>query len=552
MWKLQKHKNQEIAPDEIFLDSSNISEFDGTQLEGRLEKPLQPYMYRYFTALFLVLFIILITRTWNLQVTHSERFTSLSKNNSLYTKILLAPRGAITDINGTILAENTEEDGLLKRIYNVPSIGHIIGYISYPKKDAKGIYYDTVEKGITGLEAKYNSLLAGKNGSILVEKDVTGKVSSEGMFIAAESGKTLRLSIDAHLSELLAQAIARIVKSEGFVAGSGVIMSTETGAIRAIVSYPSYDPNVILNDNSSDMINAYYNDPGLPFLNRAVSGVYAPGSIVKPLVAAGALTDGIITPTTVIDDPGSISILDPYKPGKIYVFKSWKKLGAMDVRKALAWSSSVFFYEVGGGFKSQKGMGINRLEYWYRQFGLGDKTGVDISSESAGRIPTPAWKKENSKEDWYLSDTYFTAIGQYAMQVTPIQMARATAAVANDGTLFTPTLLADALPSSIKILADSSALTVVREGMRLAVTDGTAGPLNLPYVRVAAKTGTAQTGTRNQYMNSWVSGFFPYENPKYAFVVVLEKGIDVPSLRAGHAMRNLFESLKSENSDYLK
>ena len=154
-------------------------------------------------------------------------------------------------------------------------------------------------------------------------------------------------------------------------------------------------------------------------------------------------------------------------------------------------------------------------------------------------------------EPWYLGDTYFTAIGQYSVQVTPMQMVRATATVANGGKLFTPTLLADTPPTFTTVPVDTSALKVVREGMRQTVTSALAQAINFPYVKVAAKTGTAQTGTRNQYDNSWVVGFFPYDNPQYAFAVVLERGPEGSGSQAVNVMRELFESLYLENSPYV-
>ena len=301
----------------------------------------------------------------------------------------------------------------------------------------------------------------------------------------------------------------------------------------------------------SDIIAGYSLDPGRPFIDHAVQGVYAPGSIVKPLVASGALTDGVITPETVINDPGFLSVPDPYHPGKSFIFKGWKELGPMTVRTAIAWSSDIFFYAVGGGFGNQKGLGIDRLAYWYQQFGLGNFTGIDVPGEAAGLIPTPAWKRATFNEPWYLGDTYFTSIGQYSVQVTPIQMARAIAAVGNGGKLLTPTLLAGQVPVSVNVPVNASALKVVQEGMRQTVTSALAGAINLPYVAVAAKTGTAQTGVRNQYDNSWVVGFFPYENPKYAFSVVLERGPAGTGEQAVMVMRDLFEALHAKNSFYV-
>jgi penicillin-binding protein 2 len=550
-WRIVKQRDPEIAPDEIFLDASNAPSFDRARFEGRLEKPLSPTTFFYLGAVLSILFMILITRAWNLQIKNGSEFAAESSHNSLEATTLFALRGAIVDFQGVTLAENVkQQDGTTKRNYSVPSLGQIIGYVSYPKKDSKGIYYDTNQTGIAGIEAEYDRLLSGKNGQVLTERDVFGNVRSSGIVIKPEEGQTLRLSIDANLEKLFARAIKDTAIKQNFIAGAGVIMDVNTGAIRAIVSYPSYDPNVIANESSSEIIASYSANPGRPFLDHAVSGVYTPGSIVKPLIAAGALTDGIITANTVINDPGFISLPDPYHPGKFFIYKSWRELGPMDVRNAIAWSSDVFFYTVGGGFKNQKGLGINRLKYWYKQFGLGSQTGVDLPGEANGLIPDPEWKKSVFNEPWYLGDTYFTAIGQYSMQVTPIQMARAITAVANGGKLYTPTLVADEEPQFSIVRADASAIQVVREGMRQAVTSATAGALNLPYIKVAAKTGTAQTGVRNQYDNSWIVGFFPYENPQYSFVVVLERGPAGSGSQATNVMRALFDSLRAENSSY--
>jgi penicillin-binding protein 2 len=542
----------EIAPDEIFLDASNAPSFDQTQFEGRLEKPLSQKTFISFTIVLCIIFVGLIVRAWNLEIVNGSTFAAESAHNSLDVATLFAPRGIITDVNGVPLAENSEEaDGSTKRHYALPSLGQIIGYVSYPKKDANGIYYDTNETGVAGIEAEYNSLLAGKNGQLLTETDVLGTIRSEGTVVPAQDGDTIRLSIDANLEELFAQAIGNIASSQHFIAGAGVIMDVNTGAVRAIVSYPTFDPNVMSNGSPASVIASYNKNPGNPFLDHAVQGAYTPGSIVKPFVASGALTDGTITANTIINDPGFISLPDPYHPGKEFIYNGWKALGPMDVKSAIAWSSDIFFYTVGGGFGNQKGLGIDRLDYWYNQFGFGAKTGIDLPGELSGLVPTPAWKKATSNEQWYLGDTYFTAIGQYAMQVTPMQMARATAAIANGGKLFTPTMLADQMPSYMVVPVNPSALVTVRAGMREGVTSALASAINLPYISVAAKTGTAQTGTHNQYDNAWVEGFFPYDHPQYAFAVVLERGPSGAGEQAVNVMQQLFDSLHGENSPML-
>lgn len=551
-WR-KRRRNVEIDPDEIFLDVSNAANFDRARFEGRLEKPLSPRTFFWLTSTVGVFIAVLFIRAGYLQVVQGATFAAESAHNSLEVAILFAPRGIITDRNGVVLAENVERTtGGMGRYYPLPELGQIIGYVSHPKKDASGNYYDTRQKGIAGLEVQYDTYLTGTNGQVLTEKDALGNVRSEGVLVPAKKGETLKLSIDANLEKYLARAIAEVAQEKGFLAGAGVIMDVHTGEVHAIVSYPSYDPNVMSEGAPADVIAGYNTAPGHPFLDHAVQGVYTPGSIVKPFVSAGALTDGLITENTVIDDPGSLVLPDPYNPGKKYVYKGWRPLGLVDVRKAIAWSSDVFFYTVGGGFGNQKGMGIDRLGYWYRQFGMGTTTGVDLPGEASGLVPTPAWKEKTFKEPWYLGDTYFTAIGQYSMLVTPIQMVRATAALANGGKLLTPTLRMGQTPRHEIVPINASVLPAVRAGMRQTVTSTILAPaLNLPYVTVAAKTGTAQTGVRNERDNSWVEGFFPYENPQYAFVVVLERG---PTGSGGHsvtAMRRFFDALYQTNSPYI-
>lgn len=550
-WWRRRRRDPEIAPDEIFLDASNTPSFDRARFEGRIEKPLSRGAFIALAATLALVWCVLLARAWHLEITNGAAFAVESAHNSLAVETLFAPRGAITDVNGVMLAENVrKDDGSMVRNYPLPSASSVVGYVSYPKKDARGVYYDTDTTGIAGIEARYDALLAGKNGQLLTERDVFGRVRSEGVVVPAKAGRPLRLSIDANLQRLLARAVSSVARDKRFIAGAGVILDARTGAVRALVSFPSYDSGA-MTSGTPDAIARYAEDPGRPFLDHATQGVYTPGSVVKPFAAAGALTDGLIAPDTVIDDQGSLSLPDPYHPGKTFVYKGWKALGPVDVRKAIAWSSDIFFYTVGGGFGNQKGLGADRLEYWYRQFGLGSPTGINVSGEAAGLIPTPEWKEAALGEPWYLGDTYFTAIGQYAMQVTPLQMARATAAIANGGKLLTPTLLTDADPSFVVVPASAEALAVVREGMRQTVTTALATALNLPYMRIAAKTGTAQTGTRNQYDNSWVEGFFPYEDPQYAFAVVLERGPEGAGSQAVNAMREFFDSLRAENSPYL-
>jgi penicillin-binding protein 2 len=550
----KRRGNYEIAPDEIFLDSEQEGDFDHDRFENRLERPLARSSFATIGIGLGVLFLILVAGAWNLQVRDGTAYAAESAQNSLDSTTIFAERGTIVDDTGQVLAENGQSaGGSVERVYPIPAMGQIIGYVSYPKKDSSGNYYDTVEKGVAGLEAEYDSSLAGKNGDLLAETNAVGQIQSQGTIDPAVDGSTLHLSLDADLESKLASALADISNKEDFIGGAGIIMDVHTGAVKAIVSYPSYDPNVMSNGAPAATITGYNSDPDRPFLDRAVSGLYAPGSIVKPMEAAGALTDGIITPDTTIQDPGYISIPDPYDPTQTYIYKDWKVLGEVDVEKAIAWSSDVFFYTVGGGFGSIKGLGIDRLDYWYQEFGFGKPTGIDLPGEANGLVPSPAWKEATLGQPWYLGDTYHTAIGQYSMQVTPIQMVRATAAIANGGQLLTPTLLAGQKPVvATTIPVSQASLETVRAGMRLGVTSALSEPLDLPYVSAAAKTGTAQVGAENQFDNAWVEGFWPYDDPQYAFVIVLERGPVGVGEEGVNVMQEFFESLNAENSPFLQ
>ena len=303
-------------------------------------------------------------------------------------------------------------------------------------------------------------------------------------------------------------------------------------------------------------IQKYISDTRQPFLDRAVSGLYTPGSIVKPFLALGALKEGVITPEKEILSTGSISIPNPYDSTKKSVFNDWRAHGWVDMRRALAVSSDVYFYEIGGGFENQIGLGIARIKKYMQLFGFGASDPKNALLAVEGTLPDPAWKaKTFDGEVWRIGDTYNTSIGQYGMQVTPMQAVRATAALANGGILLEPTLLLNGNRGRNSARAlDFSAddMKVIQEGMRDAVLLGTAGNLNIPAVAIAAKTGTAELGSKKQLVNSWVEGFFPYENPRYAFVVIMERGPYENTVGALYVMRQLFEWMSQHTPEYLQ
>lgn len=553
-FRRQSFKNRELAPEDIFIDSSNLPDFDQSRLEGRLEKPISESSFALLSVSMFGLLLVLLAQAGYIEVVRGGEYHEQSEKNRVRPEILFAERGAIVDRHGVTLVSNEEgEDGFPVRSYEAPGFAHLLGFVSYPKKDTSGKYYDTTIEGLAGAEAAFDERLKGKNGTHLIEEDALGNIISEGSIVNATRGETVTLSIDSRVQKAMYEAIMDAAGQTPFIGGAGVIMDVTTGEIIALVSYPEYDPNILSRGRPGDIIASYDSDSRRPYLDRAISGLYTPGSIIKPIIASGAYTDKIIAPEKVIVSTGSISIPNPYDPSTPSVFKDWKALGAMNMRSAIAYSSDVYFYTIGGGFGGQKGLGIERLAYWYRTFGLESHTGIELGNENSGFIPTPSWKKETYDEDWRIGNTYHTAIGQYAMQITLLEAIRAISAVANGGKLVRPTIIKDAPLQGESVLVDPEGLQIVREGMRMSVTEGTSVGLNaLSYIEAAGKTGTAETGAHKEFYNAWAVGFFPYSKPKYAYAVVMERGPAGKGVGGIYVMSQTFQKMKESTPEYFE
>ena len=185
-----------------------------------------------------------------------------------------------------------------------------------------------------------------------------------------------------------------VARERNFEGGAAVVIDVSGGNILAMASVPEYSSKVLSEGGPEDLINGYINNKNKPFINRAISGLYAPGSVVKPFVALAALSEGIISPEKKIFSAGKISIPNPFFPDKKTVFKDWKAHGWVDMRQALAVSSDVYFYEIGGGFEDVKGLGINKIYEYAKKFGLGEKTGIDLLGEAEGTVPSPQVKEK--------------------------------------------------------------------------------------------------------------------------------------------------------------
>lgn len=540
----------EIDPDEIFLDSQNLPQFNNQQFEGRIEKAIPKYTLAVLGGFCLLALVVLLWNIAILQINKGSAFRERSENNRLKQIPFFSERGAIYDRNHVELAWNGPD-----RIYtDKPGHSLLLGYVGYPtEKEISEQGYNTEElSGKSGIEKIMNATLRGESGLKIVETDASGKVHSESIYEAPKSGDGVSLAIDSRIQTALYNSIKNVAEERGFSGGAAVMMDIKTGELIGLTSYPEYS-STLFTDGDSAKIKAALNDPNKPFLNRATNGVYTPGSIVKPYVALAALNEKIISPEKQIISTGSISVQNPYDPTKKSTFVDWKAHGAVDMRRAIAVSSNVYFYEIGGGYQGQKGLGITNINKYADLFGFGQKTGVNLESEAVGVVPSPEWKAENFEgEDWLLGDTYFTSIGQYGFLVTPLQMVRAVASIANKGKLITPSILKQDSPKITQNLPiEESSFKIVQEGMRQGVIGGgTAAGLNIPGIQIAAKTGTAELGVSKERVNSWVTGFFPYDNPRYAFALVMERGAQGNTIGGVYVMKNFFEWLVLNTPEY--
>jgi penicillin-binding protein 2 len=553
-----KHKNTFVDPDEIFLDSKNLENFDRQQFEGRIEKPIPKKIILLLGVSFLFFVGIFGVRLIYLQIQKGETYLKRSQNNILEKTIIFTDRGIIYDRNKVELTWNkkTDETSIPTRAYLSPGFSHLLGYVSYPTQDKEGNFWQGEFIGKDGLEKQYNDKLKGENGSKIIETDALGKIYSENIVNAPQKGVDLVTTIDSRIQKELFSLIQNLSENKTFTGGAGIIMNAQNGEIITSTSFPEYNSEILSFGKDKEKINNYLTDKRKVFLDRNISGLYTPGSIVKPFFALGALTEKVIDPYKKILSTGSISIPNPYFPDQKTIFKDWKVNGWTNMMEAIAVSSDVYFYEVGGGFENQKGLGITNIEKYAKLFGFGSPTGIDLPDEKEGIIPSPEWKIEKFKGDiWRIGDTYHTAIGQYGFQVTPMEMVRAVGAIANNGKLLTPHLmLNDSEKENLFSILDlkKENFDIIHEGMRDAVTFGTATSLNVPYVKVAAKTGTAQIGIAKNKVNSWVIGFFPYENPKYTFAIMMEAGPNTNSVGAPSIMRQLLDWMSTNTPDYFK
>ncbi len=503
----------------------------------------------------------------------------------------------------------------------------LIGFLG-PIPASEEAYYTSMgyvanrdKVGYAGVELYFQNLLAGVNGLREVEWDIAGQVQQDLQPPkAATPGSSIVLTIDTRLQQAATSILTdeindwnRSFGEERMTSGAVIAMNPRTGEILAMVNYPTYE-----NNRMARVIPAYYyqqliEDKRNPLLNLAVGAELPAGSVFKLVTATGGLNEGIVTPDEVLDTPGKITVTERYyanDPGKPRDFVDWiyktrpEGFGQLDFIHAIANSSNVYFYKVGGGYQDEvnPGLGICRLGTYARALGYGDledgymglpsgyKTPeIELPDTASGLIPDPTWKRINQGESWSTGDTYISSVGQGYDLATPLQVLMSAATVANGGKLMAPTLLYEVLDSQgnviqpftphmrwdltvdpvIQVYEDNTirgcietpetktvqpwVFDEIRTGMRLAVTEGTlASEFRNVDIAAAGKTGTAEYCDEfaqaknlcepgNWPSHAWTVAFAPYEQPEIAVVAFVYNGMEGSTV-AGPIVRRVLEA----------
>ncbi|HHX8677207.1 penicillin-binding protein 2 [Vibrio alginolyticus] len=441
-----------------------------------------------------------------------------------------------------------EISATLKRYYPFSEVlTHVIGYVSRindrdmqrlirEEKDAN--YQATRDIGKLGIEKYYEDLLHGTAGYQEVEVNSRGRVIRTLKYVPPVPGKDIVLNLDINLQLYVHQLL------DGR-RGSAVVIDPRDNGVLAMVSSPSYDPNSFVHGISGKDYRALLNDKNRPLVNRTTLGIYPPASTIKPFMAVAALQEGVVTPNTTRNDPGYWRIPN----SNTRPFRDWLRWGhgRVDIIKSIEESVDTFYYQIAYD------MGIDRISNWMMMFGFGDYTGIDIYEESKANMPTRDWKMSRHKTPWYKGDTIPVGIGQGYWTATPMQIAKATSVLVNEGEVIAPHLLKATIENGNDFEEQQTTEYVTyppiknvpkkywdmaKEGMR-RVNHGTRGTARRSFYKMnyetAGKSGTAQVfglGENEEYNadeiaehlrdHALFTGFAPFDDPKVVVTVVLE------------------------------
>jgi penicillin-binding protein 2 len=443
------------------------------------------------------------------------------------TALLLAERPELfPGVNVVAESIRTYPDAVL---YS-PVIGYT-GPITEDELDAlrdQG-YLPTDDIGRTGLEYQYEQYLRGTYGWREIERDAAQREIKTLAFAPPVTGGSVVLTIDDRLQKLLDGELRKGVDEDRFTQAVGVAMNPQTGEILAMVSIPGYDNNWFIQGITNKQMAQLNGDDRHPLVNKAIGDIYPPGSTFKMVTALSALTAGTATRNTVVNVSSTVMTVSGFN------FYDWRAHGPLNLVDGYAHSSDIYFYTLAGGGPMGPGItpvGPDNIYKYGSMLGFGAKSGIDLPGETAGIMPSPAWKLATFDEEWSIGNTYHEAIGQGYVAVTPMQLLNAYAAVANGGTLYTPHLLKEvrdvdgkvvytqAPVVTRKLAMSQEDLRTIREGARKVVTSGHA-PMPGAKLPIAGKTGTAEFGAssgkdsagRNKLgFHNWFVSYLPQQD----------------------------------------
>src|SRR4030043_1647378 len=521
------------------LSSDITAKFDSSFLtESDLDKQGNQFSLGriyFFYGFLIICFLLLIGRLFELQIILGARNRILAEENRIKKEIIPAPRGMITDRQARPLVKNKPVYRLKKencdlgkgdcfeeisreeslRIEAVggekaadlrldvgrdylygQALAHVLGYLGEAsEEEVRKVQWQLGDLvGRTGIEEKYEQTLRGQDGGVIYEVDTTGNRVREIGRTESLPGQDLQLSLDAQLSRVAYEAL------EGRL-GAVVASEVKTGQVIVLGSSPSFDPNQI---KFEDLISE-----AKPMFNRAIGGVYPPGSTFKIVTATAGIESGKVDEKTVYEDQGFIQIGD-------YIYKNWyytqygRTEGEIGLVRAIKRSTDTFFYKIG------EWVGATKLAEWGKAFGLGRETGIDLKGEVSGLVPNPEWKEKTIGERWFLGNTYHFAIGQADLLTTPLQVNMMASVIANNGNLCSPKIkqeekVRDCLDLKLK----PETLKLIKEGMKEACSpEGTAFPFFDFNPQVGCKTGTAEFGDPEGKTHAWLTAFAPVDNPE--------------------------------------
>lgn len=499
-------------------------------------------MARIYRLILLACFFFLVFRLGQLTLIQGRDFRNQAEQNRIIKERLAAPRGTIFDRQGKTLVvdipyclyQGEEQDRekclelkslgkkvetLFRRHYPLAeAAGHVTGYLGQASQEevSSGKYQPGQLVGRGGIEEYYQSKLAGRDGYRLSETDIKGERVREVGEVTAKEGKSITLFIDSRIQKKAFELLSGAT-------GAVVVSNPQNGEVLALVSSPAFDPNLFVIKDNADRVSTLLADEKQPFLNRAISARFPPGSIFKLISGLAGLEEGVIDPETKIEDTGFIEI-NNYRYANWYYTQYGKKDKDVDIVEAIKRSNDIFFYRLG------EKLGPEKMVSWAERFFLNDLSGIDLPAEARGFVPSPKWKEEVIGEPWFLGNSFHFAIGQGDLAITPLMANVMTNFFANGGYFCQPRL-ANSLPVSCReIGVDDKNRELILSGMAAACRPGGTASVFFDFKingrsdQVACKTGTAEFDIENKRTHAWFTAFAPLKEPEISVTVFLQSG----------------------------